>query len=105
MARGHKDPIQSLVVVLLFVGCCSSSLGLYDKSDSVVELTAKNFASLIEDTNLVSVVEFYAPWCGHCQALAPSFKKAAEKLEVRFLLRSVTLGSVQLSVEIRSPVL
>lgn len=82
MARWRGVYIQPSLVVLVLVACCSTVRGLYDKSDSVVELTAKNFASLVENTNLVSVVEFYAPWCGHCQALAPSFKKAAEKLEV-----------------------
>lgn len=43
-------------------------------------LNRDTFAHFVMDKPLV-MVEFYAPWCGHCKKLAPEYKKAAEKLK------------------------
>ncbi|XP_013916569.1 PREDICTED: protein disulfide-isomerase A6-like, partial [Thamnophis sirtalis] len=54
---------------------------LYSSSDDVVELTPTNFNREVIQSDSLWLVEFYAPWCGHCQRLTPEWKKAATALK------------------------
>lgn len=59
----------------------TSAFALYDKSSPVVELTASNFQKSVIQDDSIWVVEFYAPWCGHCKNLVPEYTKAAAALK------------------------
>lgn len=47
----------------------------------VVELTDSNFNKQVLDSKDVWLVEFYAPWCGHCQKLKPIWESVATELK------------------------
>ncbi|UKZ80332.1 hypothetical protein TrVFT333_008090 [Trichoderma virens FT-333] len=55
--------------------------GLYTQNSPVLQVDAKSYDRLIAKSNHTSIVEFYAPWCGHCQNLKPAYEKAAKNLD------------------------
>ncbi|KAG1679247.1 hypothetical protein FOA52_009276 [Chlamydomonas sp. UWO 241] len=53
--------------------------GHYEGDAHVPELTPATFSAATGGPGVV-MVEFYAPWCGHCKELAPKYKQAAVQL-------------------------
>ena len=47
----------------------------------MVELTDSNFEELVYGSDDMWLVEFFAPWCGHCKNLAPEWAAAATSLK------------------------
>ncbi|XP_033207821.1 protein disulfide-isomerase A6 homolog [Belonocnema kinseyi] len=65
---------------ILMFGILAEVNCMYSNTD-VVELKPSNFESQVLNSDSVWIVEFYAPWCGHCQQLKPEYEKAATALK------------------------
>ena len=61
-----------------------------------VPLTAENFQRHVTMTRDPWFIKFYAPWCGHCQALAPNWQGMARQMKGK-----LNIGEVNCDVEKR----
>ncbi|KAE9446658.1 hypothetical protein C3L33_21455, partial [Rhododendron williamsianum] len=65
-------------------------------ADEVVVLTEDNFEKEVGQDR-AALVEFYAPWCGHCKKLAPEYEKLAASFKKA---KSVVIGKVDLNLSL-----
>jgi len=66
MARLNYFLLSSLVI-----------LGAHAAS-SVLDLIPDNFDKVVLESGKPALVEFFAPWCGHCKNLAPVYEELAQ---------------------------
>lgn len=90
----------------------NGNLEPYIKSEAVPEdnttpvkvAVAKNFDDLVINNGVDTLVEFYAPWCGHCKSLAPVYEQVAEKLKneaVSLVKMDATANDVPSTFDVR----
>jgi protein disulfide-isomerase A6 len=68
-----KLPIASSLLLLLLPTLSTSSAS----GSSVLDLIPSNFDKIVFQSSKPALVEFFAPWCGHCKNLAPVYEELA----------------------------
>lgn len=52
-----------------------------ENNDEAVKIAvAKNFDEVVTNNGKDTLIEFYAPWCGHCKKLTPIYEELAQKV-------------------------
>ncbi|KAF3396762.1 hypothetical protein DPV78_007537 [Talaromyces pinophilus] len=69
---------------------------IYNPQGTSVPLTAESFQKFVTRTRDPWFVKFYAPWCHHCQALAPPWLTMAKEMKGK-----LNVGEVNCDIEKR----
>lgn len=66
-------------------------------ASSVLDLIPSNFDKIVLESNKPALVEFFAPWCGHCKTLAPIYEELAQNFD--FAKDTVSIAKVDADAE------